>query len=189
VNALLANLDSYLSGRHNFYLYLSPEDQRFRFLPWDQDLSLGGFGGRGGNAGSILDLSLLHPYSGQNRLIERTLAIPAYQKRYLAIVRELVATSFSQTALLQTISRLEAANRDALARESRVMVLRGESTSGTSFGGITTRGVTPRIFVEQRLASVQRQLDGKSDGTIPGGFGGGGGRGGPPGGRGGRGGF
>ena len=41
VNALIANNDSYLRGGHNFYLYLDPKDDKFRFIPWDQDLSLG----------------------------------------------------------------------------------------------------------------------------------------------------
>ena len=33
--------DSYLRGGHNFYLYLDPKDDKFRFIPWDQDLSMG----------------------------------------------------------------------------------------------------------------------------------------------------
>lgn len=191
VNALLVNLDSYLSGRHNFYLYLNPENDRFMFIPWDQDLSLGTFsGGRGGATGSVLDLSLLHPYTGQNPLISRVFAMPEMKKRYLEIVRQLVATAFSKPSLLKTIEAIETTTHEALAHESRVMAERGESTSRPSFPGIIGRGVAPREFVEQRLVSVQLQLAGKSEGTVPsGGFGGG--RGGPggPGGRGGRGGF
>jgi spore coat protein CotH len=47
VNAFIGNWDSYLTGGHNFYFYLDPSDDRFRFVPWDMDLSLsrGGFGG------------------------------------------------------------------------------------------------------------------------------------------------
>ena len=81
-------------------------------------------------------------------------------------------------AIIKTITDLEAINRDALAREARAMRIRGESPGSIGFGGMIGRGVSPRTFVEQRLASVQRQLDGKSDGTIPSGFPGGGGRGG-----------
>jgi spore coat protein CotH len=40
VNAFTSNWDSYLGGGHNFYLYLDPKDDKFRFVPWDQDLSL-----------------------------------------------------------------------------------------------------------------------------------------------------
>ena len=48
VNAFISNWDSYLNGGHNFYLYLDPNDDRFRFIPWDQDLSMQS--GRGGRA-------------------------------------------------------------------------------------------------------------------------------------------
>jgi len=46
VNAFTSNWDSYLGGGHNFYLYLDPNDDKFRFIPWDQDLSMQS--GRGG---------------------------------------------------------------------------------------------------------------------------------------------
>jgi spore coat protein H len=191
VNALLVNLDSYLTGRHNFFLYLNPDDQRFLFIPWDQDLSLGSFGGRGGS-GSVLDLSLLHPYSGQNRLIERTLAVPEHRKRYLDIIGELTTTAFSKESLLKSIDAIQATTQAALDREAAAVSERGERPGQTAgFGGMINRGISPRTFVDQRLASVQRQLARKSEGTPPGGgFGGpgGGGRGGP-GGFGGRGGF
>jgi spore coat protein H len=175
VNALLVNLDSYLSGRHNFYLYLNPENNRFLFLPWDQDLSLGSFGGgRGAASGSILDLSLLHPYTGQNPLISRVLAMPELKQRYLEIVRQLVATSFSKPSLLATIDAIEHATREALEQESRAMTARGEAPGRTGFPGTIGRGLPPRDFVEQRLASVERQLAGKSEAIPTGGFGGGG---------------
>jgi spore coat protein CotH len=47
VNAFIANTDSYLTGGHNFYMYLDPRDDKFRFIPWDEDLSLAArpFGG------------------------------------------------------------------------------------------------------------------------------------------------
>ncbi len=44
VNTALANFDSYLGGTtHNFYLY--EQDGVFSILPWDYNLSFGGFGG------------------------------------------------------------------------------------------------------------------------------------------------
>ena len=48
INAFTANWDSYLGGGHNFYLYLDPRDDKFRFIPWDQDLSLQNRGGLAG---------------------------------------------------------------------------------------------------------------------------------------------
>lgn len=44
VNTALANFDSYLGGTtHNYYLY--EQDGVFSILPWDYNLSFGGFGG------------------------------------------------------------------------------------------------------------------------------------------------
>jgi spore coat protein H len=45
VNSFIGNWDSYLGGGHNFYLYLDPSDDKFRFIPWDQDLSMQSRGG------------------------------------------------------------------------------------------------------------------------------------------------
>jgi len=50
VNVFTSNWDSYLGGGHNFYLYLDPKDDKFRFIPWDQDLSMNSRGGIGGGA-------------------------------------------------------------------------------------------------------------------------------------------
>ncbi|WP_144510763.1 CotH kinase family protein [Bacillus sp. FJAT-22090] len=48
-NTALVNLDSYQGNmKHNYYLY--EEDGIFSILPWDYNMSLGGFGG-GGNRG------------------------------------------------------------------------------------------------------------------------------------------
>ena len=43
VNAALANLDSFLVLGKNCYIYLDPETNKFVFIPWDLDISFGGF--------------------------------------------------------------------------------------------------------------------------------------------------
>lgn len=49
-NTALVNLDSYQGNmKHNYYLY--EEDGIFSILPWDYNMSFGGFGGGGGNRG------------------------------------------------------------------------------------------------------------------------------------------
>jgi spore coat protein CotH len=40
VTSFIMNKDSYLNGSHNFYLYLGPKDDKFRFIPWDVDKSM-----------------------------------------------------------------------------------------------------------------------------------------------------
>ena len=101
VNAMIANTDSYLGGSHNYYLYLDPADDKFRFIPWDQDLSMGG---RGNNVNGP---NILAPYSGDQPLIYWLLDDPAVNARYRAIVREIGTTVFTRTELLKLIDALE----------------------------------------------------------------------------------
>ena len=65
-DTLLANMDSFLTQVHNYYVYLSPKSNKFVFLPWDMDLSMGAFF-MAGSAEQLQDLSISHPYVGQNR--------------------------------------------------------------------------------------------------------------------------
>ena len=100
VNLFISNNDSYLGGNHNYYLYLDPKDDKFRFIPWDQDLSMGGMGGlRGGD--------ILRPTAQNNRLIHWLLDDPAVAERYRAIVKELSETAFSAPVLNKMIAEAE----------------------------------------------------------------------------------
>jgi hypothetical protein len=133
VNALIANTDSYLGGGHNFYLYLDPKDDKFRFIPWDQDLSMGARGllGRGG---TTTGPNLLRPFSGDQPLIYWLLDDPAVEARYRAILRELAMTVFTEAELLALVDRLEKVG------------------SG--------RGPSPRDFIQQQTRYVRDLIGG-----------------------------
>jgi spore coat protein H len=102
VNALIANTDSYLGGSHNFYLYLDPRDDKFRFIPWDQDLSMGGM-----NFGAPAGPDLLRPFRGDQPLMYWLLDDPAVEARYRAILRDLSARVFTSAAISRMIDDLE----------------------------------------------------------------------------------
>jgi spore coat protein CotH len=114
VNVFIVNGDSYLTGNHNYYLYLDPKDDKFRFLPWDLDLATGGFG-RGGAHNSP---DILRPNPGQNALIYWLLDDPAIAEKYRAIVKELAASVFTQPVLNRMLEDAERAipNRDRATR-------------------------------------------------------------------------
>jgi spore coat protein CotH len=216
VNAILVNHDSLLGIGHNFYLFLNPKTDRFVFIPWDLDLSFGGFP-MAGDPRKLVDLSLTHPQIGRNRLIERLMAMKSVKEAYVKIVREIVSKNFAQAKLFNEIDRIQASVRPAVASESddalrlfndalasagttkaaastdsavKIVAPKTDPTSRTfpAAGDGGRRGfrgpggpfmfmpsMPLREFITERIASIDRQLDGKSQGYVPqGGFGPGG---------------
>ncbi len=167
-NALLSNLDSLLVLGHNFYLYLNPETNKFVFIPWDMDLSLAGFPMAGGPE-QQMDLSLNHPHAGENKLIDRLLAMKDVKEQYQKLLKELATTCFTKEKLLQDIEAIEKATKDILAREKKATDARKEGAGGFGppGGGMFGRSTDLRTFVAKRTESILAQLDGKSKGYVP----------------------
>lgn len=177
VNAVLANLDSFLSMGHNFYLYLNPSTNKFIFLPWDLNMAFGGFGMAGGGEAQT-DLSLMHPHSGQNKLIERLLEMEKPRETYRTYVRKLMDSSFKLDKLEKQISTIEKLTAEAISAEPEEAKLTGPG-GGMRFGngGAPPQGVMMgrgmfgapalRDFVAKRIESVNLQLAGKRTGFVP----------------------
>jgi spore coat protein H len=103
VNAFIENWDSYIGGSHNYYFYLDPSDDKFRFIPWDEDLSMGTRGGMNGSA-----ITLAVPFRNNAPLIYWLLDDPAVQARYRSILQELAAGPFTRAAVGQLCEAVEA---------------------------------------------------------------------------------
>jgi len=172
LNALLSNMDSYLGFGHNYYLYLVPGKNQFVFIPWDLDLSLATWPAVG-TPEQLVDLSLLHPHAGDNRLIDRLLAIPAHRERYLDLIREQLAQVFTRERLDNRLTAIEQAIAEPLAREKTATGQRPEARGRGGFGGGFGGGgqfgqsLPPREFIPRRLESVEAQLAGERNGFIP----------------------
>jgi spore coat protein H len=204
-NALLSNLDSYLGYGHNYFLYLVPQTNKFVFIPWDLDLSLATWPAAGMPEQQV-NLSIHHPHAGQNKLLDRLFAIKEHKEKYLAIIKDLTATSFTKTKLLDHLKEIEKALRAPMTKEARAVAARKEGGGGGGFGkgfggggfgkgfggggfgmgfggGAFGHSMPPRRFIERRTASVAAQLAGKARGFEPApiGFGGPPGFGGGPG--------
>jgi hypothetical protein len=180
--AMLSNLDSVLTMGHNFYIYLNPTNNKLVFLPWDMDLSLAGFP-MAGSPDQQLDLSITHPYVGQNKLIDRLLAVKEINDKYQKILRELAAGAFSKERLLKDIDTIEKATKDLKAKDAKAAADRKEGGGGMfgmgpPGGGMFGRSPDLKTYVEKRTASVAAQLAGESKGYTPTGRGGPGGPGG-----------
>ncbi len=131
VNAFIVNTDSYLGGSHNYYFYLDPRDNRFRFIPWDLDLSMGMR-----NAGNGFDI--LRPLMGDHPLIYWLLDDPAVAARYRGILKDLSASVF------------------AVDRVSALM----DSIESVRVPGGVPRGPSPREFLRGRAAYLQQVVAG-----------------------------
>jgi spore coat protein H len=169
-NALLSNLDSYLGYGHNYYLYLVPGTNKFVFIPWDLDLSLATWPAAGTPEQQV-QLSINHPHAGQNKLIDRLFAIKEHKEKYLAIIKDLTATSFTRKKLAESLDEIEKALREPMAKEAKAVAARKERRGGgfgMGFGGGQFgQSMPPRRFIEKRMESVEAQLAGKAKGFEP----------------------
>ncbi len=163
VHALIHASDSFLRGQHNFFIYLDPGDNRFRFIPWDLDGAMGsGGGGRGISNMGMLGIDLMMPSTIS--LPYRLLSDAKSAERYQDVVRDIVAKAFNRAALIPLVDKLEAVVDLPLTLEYNAMNSRGEFEGrgggrggGGGFGG---GGLTPREFLEDRFISVQQQMAG-----------------------------
>ncbi|HEY7309833.1 MAG TPA: CotH kinase family protein [Gemmataceae bacterium] len=169
-NALLSNLDSYLGYGHNYFLYLVPKTNQFVFIPWDLDLSLATWPAAGTPEQQVR-LSLDHPHTGQNKLLDRLFAIKEHKEKYLAIVKELTSTSFTKKKLLEHLEPIEKALKEPIAKEAEAVAARKEGRGrggfGMGFGGQFGHSMPPRKFIEKRTELVADLLAGKTKGFEP----------------------
>src|SRR5262249_38014159 len=122
-----------------------------------------------GSPDQLMDLSLAHPYAGNNRLIDRLFAVKGVKDRYQRVLQELAAGCFAKERLLKDLGALEEVIREPLARERKAAQARKEGAGGFGppGGGMFGRSVALKTFVEKRTESVAAQLAGKREGYVP----------------------
>ena len=176
--AFIANTDSFFGLGHNYYLYLHSKTNKIQFIPWDLDRAFANFG----DAKRNMDLSLTHPYGGTHRLTERLLAAPETAAAYQKLLKELAAGPFAKDRFLKELAALEKVVKEPRERDAKAATARKEGVGFGPPGGMFGQPPELEAFIKTRTDSVAAQLDGKSKGFIPMGFGRPGGFG-PPGGR------
>lgn len=186
-NVLLANMDSFLTHVHNYYVYLSPSTNKLSLLPWDMDLSMGAFF-FAGSPEQLQDLSIRHPHVGDNKLLDRLFAWDDFDRQYRQQLKELTETCFGpQGSTVTNLPLVQAAIKDLVDRDAK-RVVPNRGPGGGPFGpgpGMFGASIPLETFIEKRRESVMAQLAGTSKGRTPAmGFGPGA-PGGPPGGPGG----
>ncbi len=170
--AMVAAMDSILTLGHNYYLYLSPENNKFYFFPWDLDHTFGTFP-IGGNATQQADLSIDHPHQGDNKLFDRLVAIKEHKETYRNQYKKLIEKAFTSEKILKENAEISKLIAPLLVNEKKASTDRKEF-SFPSFGQPVNPDEALKTFVEKRVKSIEDQLAGKSKGHVPatGGFGG-----------------
>jgi len=159
VQAMIVNFDSFLTTGHNYYLYEHPGDGRYRLLPWDLNLSFGGFG-MVAQPAQQMDLSIRRPFVPPNRLIERLLAIAQFRQSYERQLERIATDVFAADKLRRQMAAMERLLRS------------GDPGAGAH--AAATRPMEPpgmhelQSFITPRLESIEAQLAGKRGGFVPG---------------------
>jgi putative membrane-bound dehydrogenase-like protein len=166
-NALTSNLESAFALGHNYHLYLHPKTNKFVFLPGDLEFALANFLLLG-TADQLMDLSLTHPYSGDNKLVERLLAIKEVRAKYHKLLRDLSEKEFTRAQLMKEIEAVEQVTKEPLAKEKQAAEAREDPPP--AFGPPGVAAPQPpdlKTFAQKRTASVAAQLAGRSKGYVP----------------------
>ena len=190
VTVWISTLDSILGVGQNFLVYISPDSQKLRFIPWDLDHAFGQFV-LVGTQEQREQLSIQHPWNNQVRFLERMFKVESFKKAYLAKLEEFTRTIFQPARFHQQVDELSEILRPSVKEESEEKLGRfnkvvvGESVPPSDFGG-GGPGRRPRgpagdggngpprgfgspakpikAFVTVRAQSVTDQLAGKSKG-------------------------
>jgi spore coat protein CotH/DNA-directed RNA polymerase specialized sigma24 family protein len=170
---LLSNYDSILLDGQNFYMYLDPRSKKLGFIPWDLDSCWGDFWI--GTTTERERASIWHPWVGQNRFIERVMAVEDFRRVYRGHLEKFLEHLFQPQRLHRRIDDLAAIIRDPIAAESPFRLDKFEQSVGLRplkpLPGETSRSIISpahplKHFIEARYKSVRKQLDGKSPGVI-----------------------
>jgi spore coat protein H len=155
VTVLISNLDSPLVTNHNFYFYENPADKKVWLLPWDMNLSFAGYGTPGPRDDQV-NLSIAHPWAGENKIFQRVVAIKENQAAYRQYLRIFIDAFFNKATMIGLIKDMQ----DALDKydETAKVPGRGRDTAGNGFG---FSRLTLNDYIPRRVESVLGQLDGK----------------------------
>ncbi|MBB6216146.1 spore coat protein CotH [Anaerosolibacter carboniphilus] len=88
-NTVLGNYDSYSGNMaQNYYLY--GQDGKFTVIPWDYNMSIGGFGGGGDQTTIPIDEPVLGVKVENLPLIDNLLAVEEYKEEYHGYIKDLL---------------------------------------------------------------------------------------------------
>jgi spore coat protein H len=118
LNALLANVDSFIGNGHNYFLHVHPTNRIATFIPWDVNEAFG-MHPVSGASGDQMKTSILRPNADPNPLVERCLRDPQLAARYRAHCAQLLTNVFVARQLHADIVRIAAVTQPVVFAETR----------------------------------------------------------------------
>lgn len=104
VNSVLVNMDSYQGQfTHNYYLY--EENAVFSLLPWDYNLSFGGFGVSNDGTSLAIDQPVSGTTMDQRPLLSKLLEVEEYKNLYHQYIREFITGPFALEKMTAEIAK------------------------------------------------------------------------------------
>ncbi len=178
---IAVNLDSYAGVySQNYYLYESSEG-RFMAIPWDFNMSFGGFNNIGtGNRHSQLDLTQrqqlalnLHSTDSYWPVIKAVYANEQWKKMYLAHCKTIYKDYFENDAYLQSIAKWQAVAEQSVGADTNKFysldkfhtgLTEDYSVNGYSVNGIKTLMDPRKIYLSglSEFTSTQPSLSNQS---------------------------
>ena len=164
VNTYLVNLDSY-SGcmYHNYYLY--ENNGVCQILPWDLNLSFGGFSGMGSNGNnsgtsSIINFPIDNPVSGNLEdmpLIGKLLEVDEYKELYHSYLKQIADEYFNSGYYSDLVNKL-----DSMINE----YVKEDPTAFCTYEEYEASIPEMITFGEDRTKSILAQLNGEQPSTT-----------------------
>jgi hypothetical protein len=140
VEVLLNLWDGYSANQNNYFLYATPSDGRFRFIPWGADAALGSAPGFGGPFAARTAAPAVY---AQAALANRLAFAPGMIDRYRRRLEEILDSVWQEDDLLAEVDRLETLLAPHLAP--------AQSGAATSLD-------TVRTFIRRRRDEIKTAL-------------------------------
>ena len=153
------NYDSYTGTMlHNYYLYQN--DGKVSILPWDYNLSFGGFQG-GSDATSAANWAIDSPLSGTTEekrpLWNAIVSNETYLEKYHQYYQELLTNFFSNGKCAEEIERVTNMIRPYVEKDPTAFYTLDEFDEAVT---------TLKAFCEKRAESIEKQLSGALGSTT-----------------------
>ena len=188
-NTVLCNYDSYNGNmHHNYYLYEN-ENGVFTVIPWDFNMSFGGFNGSNSDVG--IDTPYISGSLETLPLIGKLLSVPEYKERYYSYIKEIMSylenfenrVNELKTILAPYVKEDSTAfysyeefekattKQETSAQQNKETITATDDTAknekgGKGFGGSGGGSSSIINCVADRLANLTKQFSGEAEKTT-----------------------